>query len=209
MYDLTPSEDTPAYRALEISNLRRQYDFLNSIVEASLTTGRLYLSSAVIKAFNYHAIVCLHADAGEYRKYQVRAGQLQPDIWIHVQAQMDDLVNSVNRNWENTDPVVLASFALWKICHIHPFRNGNGRTARLTANYILSLKLGGTLAGTVSLPELLRRNRGEDDDPYMAALHAVDASWNAGALDLAPLVELMTALLVEQAESAPTSAEGA
>ncbi|MEO0975997.1 MAG: Fic family protein [Pseudomonadota bacterium] len=205
LYDLTPSEDTPAYRALEVSNLRRQYDFLNSITEASITTGRLYLSSAVIKAFNYHAIVCLHADAGEYRKYQVKAGQLNPDVWLHVQAQMDDLVNSVNRNWETTDPVVLASFALWKICYIHPFRNGNGRTARLTANYILSLKFGGALAGTVSLPELLRRQRGEDNDPYLTALQAIDASWEAGNLDLTPLVALMTALLIEQAETAPAT----
>jgi len=204
LFDLTPTENSAPYQALEVSNLNRQYDFLTSIVEASISTGRLYLSQTVIKAFNYHAIVCLHADAGEYRKYQVSVGNHEPPPWIHVQALMDDMVNTINRSWEQSDPVVLASYALWRLNWIHPFRNGNGRTARLTAYYILCLKFGGLLSGTISLPELLRRHRGEENDPYVAALQAIDESLDKGAFDLTPLTKLLSELLAEQLATAPT-----
>lgn len=204
LFDLSPTEDSDSYQALQVSNLNRQYDFLTSIVEASLSTGRLYLSQAVIKAFNFQAIVCLHAGAGEFRSYPVEIqGGHQPPHWFHVQAQMDDLVNSINRSWESVDAVALASYALWKLNWVHPFVNGNGRTARITAYYILCLKAGGLIGGTVSLPELLRRHRGEKDDPYVLALRRVDASVETGTLDLTPLNDLISALLMEQLATVP------
>jgi hypothetical protein len=205
LFDLFPTEDDPIYQSLQVSNLDRQYDFLRSIVEASVATQRLYLSQTVVKAFNYHAIVCLHAGAGEFRPCEVKIGDgkhHQPPIWIHVQAQMDDFINSVNRAWENTDAVVLATYALWRLNWIHPFVNGNGRTARLTAYYILCLKSGGMLPGEVTLPDLLRRHRYEDDDPYVLALRAVDQSLATGAPDLSQLHALVSSLLEEQLSSA-------
>lgn len=207
LFDLSPTENDPAYQALQVSNLNRQYDFLRAIVEASLSTNRAYLSQTVIKAFNYHAIVCLHAGAGEYRPCQVKVGEYQPPDWIHVQALMDDFVNMINRAWENADPVTLASFVLWRLNWIHPFVNGNGRTARITAYYILCLKAGGMLPGTEPLPELLRRDRYKPDDPYVAALKKVDASLEAGNFDLKPLHELVSSLLDEQLASAPAPNE--
>ncbi|MCH2456711.1 MAG: Fic family protein [Henriciella sp.] len=205
LFDLIPTEDSQPYQTLQVCNLDRQYAFLNSIVEASISTGRLYLSQAVIKAFNYHAIVCLHADAGQFRPHgvEIKGGKHQPPPWFHVQAQMDDMVNSINRSWDATDPLVLASYALWRLNWIHPFVNGNGRTARVTAYYILCLKFGGLLAGTVSLPELLCRHRHEPDDPYVAALQEVDESLRQGALDFSPLVKLIGSLLEEQLGTAP------
>lgn len=202
LFDLTPTENHPAYQALQLSNLNRQYDFLRSIVEASISTDRPYLSQTVIKAFNYHAIVCLHAGAGEFRPCEVTVGQHTPPMWIHVQANMDDFVNTINRAWDSSDAVTLASFALWRLNWIHPFVNGNGRTARITAYYILCLKSGGLLPGTELLPELLRRHRHEPNDPYVAALQAVDASYNAGAVNIKPLHDLVSALLNEQLASA-------
>lgn len=202
LFDLHPTENDPIYQALQVSNLNRQYDFLRSMVEVSLATGRLYLSQTVIKAFNYHAIVCLHAGAGEYRPCEVTVGDYKPPMWIHVQAQMDDFVNEVNWSYEKTDPVVLASYILWKLNRIHPFVNGNGRTARIAAYYTLCLKSGGMLPGEVTLPDLLRRHRQTPDDPYVAALKAVDKSVDEGKLDIEPLHALVASLLTEQLESA-------
>ena len=58
------NEDHPAYRALEVANGGRHYDFLESVVETAMAVGKPFLSQTVIKAINYHAIACLHSYAG-------------------------------------------------------------------------------------------------------------------------------------------------
>lgn len=107
---------------------------------------------------------------------------------------MDDFVNMVNRMWETTDPVELSSYVLWRLNHIHPFINGNGRTARAACYFTLCCKLGGWLEGEKILPELLRENRAE----YVAALKQIDTSAMTGGLDLTPLNEIIARLLTEQ-----------
>ena len=67
LFDLSNSEAHPAYQALAISNGDRQFSFLQSIVNAAIQTGQPFLSQAILKALNYHAIACLHTNAGEYR----------------------------------------------------------------------------------------------------------------------------------------------
>lgn len=193
------TEDHPAYQALEISNGNRQYDFLHSIVVAALEVGRPFLSQTIIKALNYHAITCLHTHAGEYRPCAVNVGSYVPPAHFRVQAQMDDFVNELNRRWhDDSDAVVLASFVLWRINHIHPFINGNGRTARAACYFVLCVAAGGWLPGEKILPELLRASRPD----YVAALQLVDQSFLAGKLDLKPLHSLLSKLLSEQLESA-------
>ncbi len=198
LFELTGSEQHPVYQALEISNGNRQYDFLRSIVVASLEMGRPFLSSQVIKALNFHAITCLHTNPGEYRPCPVTVGGYEPPDSYRVSALMDDFVNMVNRNWEQMDEVVLASYVLWRLNHIHPFINGNGRTARASSYFVLCLKVGSWLPGTTILPELLRRNHAE----YVAALKLVDASLPSGQIDLAPVHALLSRLLNEQIQSA-------
>jgi Fic family protein len=112
---------------------------------------------------------------------------------------MEDFVNTVNRRWNETDPVALATYTLWRINYIHPFINGNGRTARAAAYFVLCVASGGILPGTVILPELLRvQNRPE----YVAALREGDVSFQAGTLDLSHLHALIVRLLDEQLASA-------
>lgn len=198
-------EDHQAYQNLSVSNLNRQYDFLRSVVQAALEVEKPFLSQVVIKALNFQAITCLHTNAGEYRPCEVKVGEYKPPQHFRVQALMDDFVNMVNRNWDSTDPVSLAAYVLWRLNWIHPFINGNGRTARVTCYYVLCLAVGGWLPGTIILPELIRQNRAE----YVVALQAVDASYNAGALDLAPLHTLLQRLIQEQLASAQPPADAA
>jgi len=107
---------------------------------------------------------------------------------------MDDFVNTVNRRWDAADPVELAAFVLWKLNHIHPFINGNGRTARASCYFVLCVKLGGWLEGEHILPELLRSNREE----YVEALKVADASLVAGKLDLSVLHKIIANHLTTQ-----------
>lgn len=204
IYELTNTEKHPVYQALEVANGNRQFDFLQSIVAASLEMGRPFLSQHVIKALNFQAITCLHISAGEYRPWGVTVGAHQPPPHYRVSAAMDDFVNLVNRNWETTDHVALATYVLWRLNNIHPFINGNGRTARAACYYVLCLKLGGWPEGTIILPELIKRER----DEYCVALQtAHDEFAKTGSPDLKHLHEIVSRLLQEQLDSASKSDE--
>lgn len=203
LHEILGGENHSIYQDLEISNGNRQYDFLKSIVEASLAVQRPFLSSHVVKALNFHAITCLHTNAGEYRPCPVSVGSYLPPAHYRVEALMDDCVNVVNRNWESTDPVVLAAFVLWRLNHIHPFINGNGRTARAACYFVLCVRSSVWLPGATILPELLKRERVR----YVNALQRADSSVLTGPVDLADLHSLISELLTEQIDSAtpPTS----
>ena len=78
--------------------------------------------------------------------------------------------------------------------YIHPFINGNGRTARVACYFVLCVKIGGWLGGRVTLPARLRSNR----DEYVKALRSADAVEHAEQPDLAALRGLILRLLAEQ-----------
>jgi fido (protein-threonine AMPylation protein) len=199
LYEILGTEANAAYQELEIANGERQYDFIRSLVSAALQLNRAFLSQAVIKALNYHAIACLHTNAGEFRPCGVIVGSNEPPAPHRVQAIMDDFINNVNREWNTTDPIYLATYVLWRLNHIHPFINGNGRTARAAAYFVLCAKLGGMLKGSPILPELLKMNRGI----YVAALKMADASIPTGKIDLGALYALVLHLLSVQTGSTP------
>jgi fido (protein-threonine AMPylation protein) len=203
IFELTGSEAHPAYQELEIANGIRQYDFLGSIVTASLSLGRPFLSQQLLKALNFQAIACLHTNAGEFRPCEVQVGDYLPPAHYRVQAQMDDFINMVNRRWEETDPVVLAAYVLWRLNHIHPFINGNGRTARAACYLVLCIKAEGLLRGQPILPELLKNNREE----YVAALKHADMTTKNGSTDLSALHKLISKLLdVQLSDAKPDDA---
>ena len=118
---------------------------------------------------------------------------------------MDDFVNQVNRAWESTDDVALATHVLWRLNNIHPFINGNGRTARAACYFVLCLKAGGWPAGDPILPGLIRRERQD----YCDALQvAHDSHAQTGVPDLAPLHAIVARLVAEQVRSAGLNGPG-
>lgn len=199
IFDLVGSEQDSIYDKLSIENLDRQYSFLRSAVFASLKLKRLLLSIEVIKALNFHAISCLHSNAGQLRPCRVTVGDYEPPPCWEVPALMEMFVDEVNRSWSSFDPVTLTSLVLWKLNWIHPFINGNGRTARATAYFVLCLKAGRWLPGEVLLPELIRQNR----EAYVEALKSADTSFEKGELDLSHLHGFLSELLQEQLPETP------
>ena len=197
VFELVQTEHHPVYQQLAIDNGNRQYDFLRSIVQASLGLQRPLLSLEMIKALNYHAISCLHVSAGEFRPTDVTVGNHQPVRFWQVPSHMEMFVDQVNRYWDESDPILLTCFVLWKLNHIHPFINGNGRTARAAALYVLCLKSQGWLPGQPILPELLKANR----PAYVAALQHADQSLQAGPVDLSQLHALVSQLVAQQLAS--------
>lgn len=62
LFEITGTEADPVYQDLEIANGNRQYDFLRSVVDASLRTGRPFLSQTILKAFRKLAKTMLAFD---------------------------------------------------------------------------------------------------------------------------------------------------
>ena len=198
VFDILRTENHQVYRDLERQNLGRQYDFLRSAFLASMQLSFAGLSDAFLKALNMHAIGCLHEYAGSYRPVgiEVRIGESAhtPPISEQVPGLMSGLINDLNENWNKSDPIALSAYTLWRLNWIHPFVNGNGRTARAAAYYVICRKVGNWLPGTKILPELIRDSRSE----YVGALQHADATSNSGQADLQPLMQYLTKLLSQQ-----------
>ncbi|NXK92303.1 FICD transferase, partial [Formicarius rufipectus] len=98
-------------------------------------------SITIADILELHRRVLGYADpveAGRFRATQVFVGHHVPPHPRDVEQQMRELVQ-----WLNSEdalalhPVELAALAHYKLVYIHPFVDGNGRTARLLLNLIL------------------------------------------------------------------------
>lgn len=108
-------------------------------------------------------------NAGVYRDGQVfiSGTEYVPPIAEDVPAEMSSFVQELWERWDTTHPVALAAFAHRRLVDIHPFWDGNGRTARLLMNLILIRK--GYCV--VSIPPILRAE-------YYAALRQAQREKN-------------------------------
>ncbi len=80
--------------------------------------------------------------AGNYRNSNIiitGSNHTPPDAST-VPHLMSDLIRWINNNKDKLLPIELAAFLHHKIVFIHPFFDGNGRTARLVMNLILMQK---------------------------------------------------------------------
>ncbi len=73
-----------------------------------------------------------------------------PPLFSEVPALLDELVEYVNTTDDH--PLIISAVVHYQLVTIHPFEDGNGRTARLVSGYILDL-LGYGFGGIGSLEE--------------------------------------------------------
>lgn len=77
-------------------------------------------------------------EGGVFRRTQVYVGNHIPPKPEKVNVLMDDLIEWLNSEYTlHLHPVKQAAIAHYKLVHIHPFTDGNGRTSRLLMNTIL------------------------------------------------------------------------
>ena len=191
-------ENFELYDRVQEQNLNRQYELLTNCIEIGLMKGPVSFDKYLLWALNHVAVANISQFGGRFRKEPIYVGNHKPPHFNEVSEWMDRFISTVQENWYIWTETELAAYGLWRLNWIHPFIEGNGRTARATCYFLLCVKSGCLLPGTRIIPERIRENREE----YESALTAADRAWEAGHLDFREMEEYLARLLQEQLEEA-------
>ena len=188
-------DDPDFYKHVQESNYLRQYDLLTTCIEIGLRKGIEAFDKYTLWSLNAAAVANIAQFGGRYRKGPIYVGNHIPPHFDDVADEMDRFLSVVHENWTVIeDPLVLPAYALWRMNWIHPFVEGNGRTARVACYYLLCLRFHRLLPGKKIVPERIRENR----EPYYAALGAADRAWERGHFDVSELAAYLGDLLKAQ-----------
>jgi Fic family protein len=132
---------------------------------------------------------------GRYRSHPVNAGTyLPPETGEEVRVLMMNFMHWLNEGIpSNWDPVVKAVLAHFYVVSIHPFGDGNGRTARGVESFLL-YQAGVNARGFYSLANFYYRRR----DEYIRLLDYVRFETNG---DLTPFILFSLRGLMEELEA--------
>ena len=116
---------------LEATNHAEAFNFILSLVNRNNVTENhiLEIHKLVLQSIDNEA-------AGRYRNIRVRIAGSEVTFpnYIKVATLMNKFINDLQNEG---DPIEKALFAHYEFVTIHPFTDGNGRTARLLMNLIL------------------------------------------------------------------------
>jgi Fic family protein len=188
--------DPRAKAEAEARNGLRQYDAGINAIRTALETGSFKLRPSLILALQREALSGISSFAGNYRPagVQIEGSKHQP-VGAHLVPELvEDMCEYVNSHWEQSSPIHLASYIMWRLNWIHPFADGNGRTSRIVSYVVLSIRAGFILPGTPTIPDQIVDNR----IPYFDALEAADASLETGEVNLSKMEDLLATLLARQ-----------
>ena len=191
-------EDRELFARLQEKNLARQYDLLTTFVEIGIGEGPRAIDKYALWALNYVAVAGISQFGGRFREQPIYVGNHIPPHFKDVPHLMDQFVSFIHENWFSLNSTQLAAYGLWRLNWIHPFIEGNGRTARATCYYLLRTREGRLLPGRKIVPERIRENR----EPYIEALRAADRAWDQGQLDISEMETYLAGLLTAQLHDA-------
>src|ERR1700677_3494425 len=167
-------EDRDLFDRIQEQNLSRQYELLTNCIEIGLKKGPTSFDKYFLWALNHIAVANISQFGGRFRTEPIYVGNHRPPHFKDVPDLVDRFVSFVQENWFILTPTMLASYGLWRLNWIHPFIEGNGRTATAVCHYLLSARGGALLGGKKIVPERIRENR----VPYVKALQAADSAWD-------------------------------
>jgi Fic family protein len=189
------SDNPELYAKVQEQNLLRQYDLLLNCIEIGLAKGIESFDKYTLWSLNAAAVANIAQFGGRYREEPIYVGNHLPPHFKDVGNEMDRFFSIIHENWGILDhPTILPAYALWRLNWIHPFVEGNGRTARAACYYLLCMRQGRLLPGKKIVPERIRENR----EPYYAALRDADQHWNDGHFDVSTLAQYLADLLTGQ-----------
>lgn len=194
-------EHPELYEHVQAQNLNRQYGLLTDCIRIGLRTGPAAFDKYFLWALNHVAVASLSQFGGRFRREPVYVGDHRPPDFSEIDNCIDRFIAIAQENWRTWAPTELAAYGLWRLNWIHPFNDGNGRTARAVCYYLLavcyyllSVRMGHILPGKKAIPERIRENR----NGYVAALRAADRAWDNGELDFTEMEQYLADLLEAQ-----------
>lgn len=187
-------EDKGLYDRMQEANLIRQYDLMTNCIEIGIKQGPTAFDKYMLWALNHVAVANISAFGGRFRQEPIYVGDHTPPHFREVPDWMDRFISTVHENWYRWTHTELAAYGLWRLNWIHPFVEGNGRTARAICYYLLCVRSGTLLPGYKILPERIRENRGG----YERALRAADKAWENGHLDFTDMEDYLAGLVQAQ-----------
>ncbi|HBB86397.1 MAG TPA: cell filamentation protein Fic [Blastocatellia bacterium] len=189
------AENPELYTRIQEQNLLRQYDLLTNCIEIGLIKGIEAFDKYTLWSLNAAAVSNIAQFGGRFREQPIYVGNHIPPHFNNVPNFVDQFVSVIHENWDIIEhPTTLPAYALWRLNWIHPFIEGNGRTARAACYYLICLKQGTLLPGRKTVPERIRENR----DPYYAALQEADRHWADGQFNVDALADYLADLLEAQ-----------
>jgi Fic family protein len=188
----------PQTRAREEQEVRNANDLMLYVAQELKHSPRSPLTENLILKFHEittQGIDYPHNSPGQYRTFPVHAGTyLPPETEEDVRRLMTEFIAWLNtgppKNW---DLVIRAIAAHFFVISIHPFGDGNGRTARAVESYLL-YQAGVNVRGYYSLANYYYLKRAE----YVDMLDHVRFRSDP---DLTPFVAFALQGLVEELEA--------
>ena len=190
----------------EAENGVRQFKAAVEVIRSHVHDGgqQFRLRQALILGLHEKALEGIHPLAGTYRNSPIAIGQSShtPPPHREVADLVAEMCEYVNSNWDEKNAVHLAAYVLWRMNWIHPFADGNGRTAKVVSYVVLNTKMDSLLPGTPTIPEQIAA----DKSPYYSALEKADDSWKRDILALVHMEEMLEQMLAQQLYSATQEA---
>lgn len=146
------------------------------------------LTPSLVRGLHRIALDNIDPRAGQYRPDGLMlAGHHLPPPHTEVPALVERLCSDLAERWDEWTAPELAAFVLWRLCWIHPFADGNGRTARSVAYVVLSARFGFVLPGRVPIPMRIK----QELPSYYGALRAADRAYDSGHVDVSELARVL------------------
>jgi len=185
---------------LVAANGRRQARVVQKLIRQATRSGAPFcLMPGHVYGLHRIAMQGVITTAGRPR----RDGELviahTPPPFDQVPALVEQMCADVAARWNDEGPIDLGAYVLWRTCWIHPFEDGNGRTARALAYLIICTRFGFPLPGRYPIPQRVTHHRRR----YFDALTNADRAWTRGTLDVTDLKSLLRRTLREQLTDAP------
>lgn len=194
-------QKSPLGEFVSARNRARQFDFLDMSFVVSTNAAGLEIDHEFICTLNAYAARYLSMQPGRYRRhYNVEVGHHQPSDWSLVPGEMDAFIEELHNNWAKWSATEAAAYTLWGVNHVHPFCEGNGRTARALCYYVLCQKFGQWLPGRNTVLEQIRTSFRPLHCEILQRMH--DARVRpAMKTDLTEMAALIDKLVVQQISS--------
>jgi len=186
----------------ELMNYRNAFDLVTDYLNSKFP-----VTEGLIREIHKQLVKDVRGNSaapGEYRKIQnyvvnSKTGKTiyTPPPVYEIQHMMQELIDYINQT-NDIHPIFISGIAQFQLVHIHPFLDGNGRTARLLSTLCLYRK-GYDFKRLFTISEYYDRSRSD----YYKAIQSV----RENDMDMTRWLEYFTYALSEQMQEIKTKGE--